>query len=239
MDLDQQIAVVMGGTSGIGLATAQLLTQHGAKVVITGRDRAKLDAALSSIDGSKSGEIVDATSADALASFFTKLGEFDHLILCVSGAEGAGSFASLDPKLLRQAFDAKFWAHFVAAQAALPTISKSGSITFVTAASARTCLSKTAGLAAINGAIESMILPLANELRPLRVNAVSPGVIETAWWGNIPQEQRQAMFAQSAAALPVGRIGRATDVAEAIVFLVRNGFMTGTVIECDGGLRIR
>ena len=84
-----------------------------------------------------------------------------------------------------------------------------------------------------------MILPLANELRPLRVNAVSPGVIDTPWWESVPQEQLQTMFDQTAAALPVGRIGNAFDVAEVIVFLVRNGFMTGTVIECDGGIRIK
>lgn len=239
MDLNQQVAVIMGGTSGIGLATAKLLTQYGARVVITGRKQTKLDAALASIDGSKSGEIVDATSADALADFFTQMGEFDHLILCVSGAEGAGPFASLEAEQLRKAFDAKFWAHFGAAQAALATLRKSGSITFVTAASARTSLSQTAGLAAVNGAIEAMVPPLANELRPLRVNAVSPGVIETTWWERVPEAQRQALFAQTAAALPVGHIGRAEDVAEAIVFLVHNSFMTGTIIECDGGARIK
>jgi NAD(P)-dependent dehydrogenase (short-subunit alcohol dehydrogenase family) len=83
-----------------------------------------------------------------------------------------------------------------------------------------------------------MIRPLAVELAPRRINAVSPGIIETAWWSTMPSERREAIFAQAVATLPVGRLGTPDDVAQAIVFVATNGFMTGTVIECDGGGRI-
>ena len=84
-----------------------------------------------------------------------------------------------------------------------------------------------------------MIPSLALELRPLRVNAVSPGVIATPWWDRVPEAFRAAHFAQSAAAVPVGRVGQPEDVAQAIVFLIQNSFMTGTIIDCDGGARIK
>jgi NAD(P)-dependent dehydrogenase (short-subunit alcohol dehydrogenase family) len=114
-----------------------------------------------------------------------------------------------------------------------------GSIAFVTAASARTPIPGTAGLAAINGALESMVPTLALELNPTRVNAVSPGVVGTPWWDSLPSEQRESVFAQIAQSLPVGCIGMPEEVAEVILLLLQNGFMTGTVIECDGGIRIK
>jgi NAD(P)-dependent dehydrogenase (short-subunit alcohol dehydrogenase family) len=114
-----------------------------------------------------------------------------------------------------------------------------GSIVFVTAASARTPIPGTAGLAAINGAREAMVPTLALELKPTRVNAVSPGVVGTPWWDSLPSEQRESVFAQIAQSLPVGCIGMPEEVAEVILLLLQNGFMTGTVIECDGGIRIK
>jgi NAD(P)-dependent dehydrogenase (short-subunit alcohol dehydrogenase family) len=102
----------------------------------------------------------------------------------------------------------------------------------------RAALPGTAGLAAVNGALEAMVPPLAVELAPLRVNAVSPGVIETPWWDGMPAEERTAMFAEHAAALPVGRVGRPEDVAQAILLTATNGFVTGSVVECNGGLSL-
>ena len=116
--------------------------------------------------------------------------------------------------------------------------SPTGSMTFVSAISARAANPGTSGLAAINSAIEGLVKPLAVELRPRRVNAVSPGVIDTPWWSWMPDDQKQSTFARFAAATPVGRVGRPEDVAQAIVFLIGNSFMTGCVLECDGGLRL-
>lgn len=83
-----------------------------------------------------------------------------------------------------------------------------------------------------------MVPTLAVELRPLRVNAVSAGVIATPWWDRVPESFRNDFFAQSAASAPVGRVGQPEDVAQAIVFLIQNTFMTGSIIDCDGGARL-
>lgn len=181
---------------------------------------------------------VDSTSRSVLAAFFLGLGVFDHLVLCVSGGKGAGGFAGLDLDQLRAGFEAKFWAQVETAQASLATLRPGGSITFVTAISARRANPGTVGLAAINGALEAMVPSLALELKPTRVNAVSPGVIDTSWWDRVPAEQRQAIFETSASTAPAGRVGKPEDVAEAILFLVKSSFVTGSVLEVDGGLRL-
>ena len=239
MILKDQKVVIMGGTSGIGLATAKLITTAGAIAVITGRDPEKLKRAITELPRTSRGIIVDAMSSDALIKFYNDLGNFDHLVLSISGKVGGGPFKSLNIELLRQAFEAKFFAYFMAIQLSLKTLRETGSIVLVTAGSARSSFAGTSGLAAVNGAIESMIPTLALELKPIRINAVSPGIIDTPWWDSWKKEQREAAFAQIAASTPVGRIGQPEDIAQAIMLLLENTYMTGTVIECDGGMRIK
>lgn len=239
MNLKNQKVVIMGGTSGIGFSTAIAAASAGAIVAITGRDSDKLKEATSKLPKTVEGDLVDATSLDALTNFYKKLGPFDHLVLSVSGKVGGGPFKNLNIGQLRQAFEAKLFAYFMAVQASLPTLRVGGSIVLVTASSARTSYPGTSGLAAVNGALEAMVPTLALELKPTRVNGVSPGIIDTPWWNTWPREQREAAFVQVAASTPVGRIGQPEDIAQAILFLLENSFMTGTVIECDGGIRIK
>jgi len=234
----QQTVVVIGGSSGVGLETVRRLAAAGARVVATGRDSGKLQAAIGGIGGHASGAAFDACDRAALDDFFGKTGPIDHLVLTLSGGEGAGEFAQLDLQSLRRGFEAKFWPQLEAAQAGARVLRKGGSITFVTAISARNALPGTAGLAAINGALEAMVGSLARELKPSRVNAVSPGLVDTPWWSRVPAALKDDLFRQQVETLPVGRVGQPQDVAHAIQFLIENGYTTGTVIECDGGLRL-
>ncbi|WP_327299685.1 SDR family oxidoreductase [Streptomyces sp. NBC_01197] len=132
-------------------------------------------------------------------------------------------------------FEGKFWPYLRLLQPALPRLRKDGSVTLVTAASAHAAFPGTAGLAAINGALQAMVPPLATELAPLRINAVAPGVIDTPWWDRVPAEQREALFEGLAAGTPVGRVGQAEDIARAIHMFALNGFVTGVVLDCTGG----
>ena len=227
--------VVMGGTSGIGLATAEACFADGAEVTVTGRDPGRLASAAGKVTGA---EAVDATSEEEVRAFFARHGRFDHLVLAVSGAAGGGPLRDLRTDDLRAAFEGKFFPHIIAARSALDTIEENGSITFITAGSARAALPGTAGLAAVNGALERAVPPLAAELAPLRVNAVSPGVIDTPWWSWLPEEQRRAQFAAYAEQTPAGRVGHPGDVAGAVRYLIGAGFVTGAVLPCDGGLTL-
>jgi NAD(P)-dependent dehydrogenase (short-subunit alcohol dehydrogenase family) len=205
-------------------------------VIITGRSKERLDQAALRIGHPVRAAEVDATNAEALTEFFGTTGTVDHLVLAASpGAIGVGPIAALDEAALRQAFDGKFFAHVKAMQAALPRMRPDGSVTILTAASARAAFPGTAGLAGANGALEAIVAPLAVELAPLRVNAVSPGIIDTQWWNAMPGDQRQAYFDAVAAVTPVRRVGKPQDVAEAIVYLAGASFVTGTVLECTGG----
>jgi NAD(P)-dependent dehydrogenase (short-subunit alcohol dehydrogenase family) len=227
-------ALVVGGTSGIGLATARRLRRGGATVHVVGRDKEKLDA----VDAGLVGHQADGGDRDAMAAVAEIIGTVDHLVVTLSGSEGMGPVATLDLDMLRRAFDAKFWAHVTTVQAVLPHLAPAGSITLVGAISAHTGMAGTAGLAAINGAVESLVKPLAVELAPIRVNAVSPGLVDTPWWSGLPEDVRQEYFTQAAAALPVRRIATADDIAEVVTMVATNPNLSGTVVEADGGARL-
>ena len=234
-----QHVYIMGGSYGVGEATARAFAAAGADVVITGRSQQRLDAAAARISPPVRPYILDATDAGAVSTFFEKIEIVDHLVLVLSpGAIAVGPVATLDEKDLRTAFDGKFFAHVRVLQAAAPHLSRDGSVTFLSAASARSAAPGTAGLAAANGAIEAMVPPLAAELAPVRVNAVSPGIIDTSWWDGMPADQKDAYFQGVAASSPVGRVGHPDDVAAAILYLAGSTFTTGTVLDISGGLTL-
>jgi NAD(P)-dependent dehydrogenase (short-subunit alcohol dehydrogenase family) len=236
MSFQGQRVVIIGASAGIGEATARAFAAQGAEVIITGRSKERLDQAAQRIGTPVRVAELDATSRADLDGCFAAAGPVNHLVLAASpGAVGAGPIAALDEAALRQAFDGKFFAHVNAIQAALPHLRADGSVTIVSAVSARAAFAGTAGLAAANGALEAIVAPLAVELAPLRVNAVSPGVIDTQRWDGMPADQRRAYFEAVAAVTPVRRVGQPEDVAGAVVYLAGAGFVTGSVLECTGG----
>ncbi|MET9489415.1 SDR family oxidoreductase [Nocardia sp. NPDC006630] len=233
-----QRVVVMGGSSGIGEATATAFAAGNAEVVITGRTQDRIDAALARIGGKSTGFRMDATDQADIEAFFAQSGPIDHLVIAVSGAAGSGPFAELNLDDLAAGFDQKFWAQVRILKAALPHLNPTGSVTLITAGSSRAAFPGTVGLAAINGALDAMVPPLAVELAPVRVNAVSPGVIDTPWWDRVPAAQRQALFDGMVATTPVGRVGRPEDIARAVHMLATNGFITGVVLDANGGTNL-
>ncbi|MBV8471644.1 MAG: SDR family oxidoreductase [Burkholderiaceae bacterium] len=238
MSLTHQRVLIIGGSSGMGLASARRLVQAGADVFIAGRDEARLQAAVASLEGRAVGIAADFTDPEALQALMIRIGRLDHLVLAAAGAAAWGPFAQLPVEAVRTALNTKLLGYWQSLQAALPILRKDGSVVFLTGAASRVAMAGTAGLAAVNGGITQMAQTLAKELAPLRVNVVSPGLVDTPAYDGLPADAKAGMFAGAAKSLPVGRTGLADDIAQGVEMLLANHFATGVLLDIDGGARM-
>lgn len=237
MDLRNQRILIIGGSSGMGLASARVLAEAGGAIIIASRSQARLDATLERLPDGVAAQALDFTDRQSLDRALAAIGALDHLVLAGAGAPAWGKFLDVDLAVFRQAIESKLIGYWNALQAALPRLRRDGSVTLLTGAASRATMPGTAGLAAVNGAINRLGLTLAKELAPLRVNVISPGLVDTPAYDAMPDEARRALFDGAAASLPVGRTGLPEDIADAVLFLVSNSFTTGALIDVDGGAR--
>lgn len=237
MSITNQRILIIGGSSGMGLASAKRLVQAGAEVFISGRDAAKLDAAVTSLGDRATGITANFTDRASLEALMRNVGRLDHLVLAAAGAAAWGPFGQLPVEAVRAALNTKLLGYWQSLQAALPILRRDGSVVFMTGAASRVAMNGTAGLAAVNGGITQMAQTLAKELAPLRVNVVSPGLVDTPAYDGTPAEAKAGMFAGAAKSLPVGRTGVPDDIAQCVEMLVSNTFATGMLVDIDGGAR--
>jgi NAD(P)-dependent dehydrogenase (short-subunit alcohol dehydrogenase family) len=236
--LKGQRVVVFGASSGVGLATAQTLARHGASVVVTARGKEEIDKAVAAIEGGQArGFAVDGKDEKGVAAFFGEVGEIDHLVIPAGATNRGGDFLdTMTQESFRATFEGKFWVQMNVAHAGGRYVRRGGSITFFSGGAAHRAMKGMVNIAAVNGAIESVVPPLALELGPTRVNAISPGTLATSYWSGMPEEQQRVIFDHAAGLLPAGRVGTAQDIANAVFFLVTTSYVTGTVLHVDGGL---
>lgn len=233
MSLENTTVVILGGSSGIGLATAKAANSEGARVVITGRSPERLQAAKASLGGDVKIVALDVVDQAGTRALFTELERVDHVFIT------AGSVL-FDPKLaaeldsVRPALDTRFWGAFNAAKFAAAKIGAGGSITFMSGAAAIRPIRGASVATASCAAVEAFARALALDLAPIRVNAIQPGLIDTPFLDTLG-DRRNAFIAEYSKRLPVGRPGRPEEVAEAVLFLMKNGFVTGITLTIDGG----
>ena len=230
--------VIIGGSSGMGLATAKAATAAGAQVIIASRSRDKLEKACGDIGGDTEALTLDVQDEAAVQAFFDRVGEFDHLTTPGNQAAG-GPFLTRDTATVRADFDSKFWGQYLAAKHGAPLIRPGGSIVFFSGIYSQRPSAGVSGVAAINSAIEGLARALAVELAPIRVNAVSPGLVDTPIFDDMPKEARDEMFQRFAAAAPLKRVGRPEEIAQAVLHLMANPFTTGSTLFVDGGYTLR
>ena len=222
--------VVVGGSSGIGLATAELVKREGADVVIASRSAARLDPVAERLK--VTAIPTDVTSDQSVAELFRRTGPVDHVVLTAAQLR-TGPFKTVAMDDVRATMEGKFWGAWRVAREA--EIRPGGSLTLVTGFLSVRPRPNSAIVSAANGALESLSKALALELAPVRVNAVSPGIIDTPIRAAMPEEARRDMLAKTAAALPVGRVGIGDDIARQILSFMANGFATGSIVYIDGG----
>jgi NAD(P)-dependent dehydrogenase (short-subunit alcohol dehydrogenase family) len=229
--------VVIGGSSGMGLAVARRCLADGARVVIAGRSRQRLEAASAELSRPHALTTVaaDITDQAQLQHLFEQVGTLTHLVVTAADLP-YGLAVTLTEDSMMRAVRSKITGPLTAAQLAAPRMPAHGSITYTSGIAAYRPMPGGALAAITNGALESMVRALALELAPIRVNTVSPGWVDTPIWDNLAAPKvKQARLAEVAARLPGGRIGNPEDIANTIAFLIGDCFVTGTVLHAEGG----
>ena len=233
--------LIVGGSSGIGLAAAALLLEAGAKVIIAGRSQAKLDsarkrfAAYSDLLEAYTLDMMDETQV--IQFFEQRIKQFDHLVISASETSLV-DFKNSEMSTVQELFASKFFGPYQIVKHAAPWLSHTGSVTLFSGAAAFKPSKETVVLGSVNSAVTFLGQALAIELAPVRVNVVSPGMIDTPAHGNMDATIRDQVFQHVASGLPVQRIGTAEEVAHSVLYLIQNEYTTGSVLHVDGGLSI-
>lgn len=226
--------VVIGGTSGIGLATAIAASKLGGKVWACGRSAEHMEKARAATAGQVQLVQLDTHDDAAMTRLFTDIGRIDHLVSAATGGTRTlKPFVEQTEEQFQAAFG-KLWGYAKVARIGAPFVAKDGSMTFVSGAPARRFKPNMSALSCVGGAVENMVRCLAVELSPVRVNVVSPGIIDTALFDWMGEDKSERVAAMTQGQL-VRRIGRPEEVASALIYLMLNGYATGTTVDVDGG----
>lgn len=230
MDVSGKKALVFGGTSGIGLATTKQLAAMGATVVAMSRDPSKAG----DLPAGASVRQCNVLDRDAVAALCKEEGPYDILVSAATGgARAAGPFMTMDMDGYKNSFD-KLWGYANVLRFGGEHVTENGAIVLVSGAPARKAKPGQVAISSVGGSVEALVRAVAPEIAPKRLNVVSPGVIDTPMFG--PDEaKRKEMTAASTAKNVIPRAGTAEEVAQAILFVIQNEFVTGTTVDVDGG----
>jgi NAD(P)-dependent dehydrogenase (short-subunit alcohol dehydrogenase family) len=234
-------AVIIGGSSGIGLAAGCLLHGVGARVVLVGRDQARLNGAVDRIRAQDGPEVLaapaDGGDEQALAGIFDRAGSVDHVLVTAGGLAGAGPLDMLSPETVRSTLHGRVWGALAAVRLAAPRLPAGGSVTLTSGIYAVRPVPGAAAVIGALGAVEALTGALAVELaaRRLRVNTVRYGSIDTPLMRGAAGISTDEAAAEAGAGMLLGRFATPEEAAATAVFLMANNYITGQVITVDGG----
>lgn len=240
MNIEGQSVIIVGGGSGIGLGIARACLQRGAHVILAGRTASKLERALDTLFDGEGGVRGRSLTADItleadVVRLFEAVSSVDHVV--VTAADLAYQpIREFDLGAARRALESKLLGALLVCKHAASRLSPRGSITLTSGVASERPLRGGSLVAAVNGGLHSFVRAAALELAPIRVNALSPGWVDSELWDGI-RIDKGAAFAAMSERLPVGRIGVPADLAHAAAFLMENEFTTGSVLSVDGGHR--
>lgn len=232
-----QTVVVIGGSSGMGRAIAGACQARGARVVVVGRNPQRLESVRSEFGSGIETVQADAADREAMERLFAGLGGLDHLVVTAADLTFK-PFLELEAHDIQRMIDSKLWGPINACQKAARHLNRGGSITLFSGLAAYKPAPGASIIAALNAGLEGLAKTLALELAPIRVNVISPGIVDTPVWSGMGDSERAKLYDSVAKTLPVGRVGSPEDLAQAALFLMTSHFVTGTVIHADGGGRL-
>jgi NAD(P)-dependent dehydrogenase (short-subunit alcohol dehydrogenase family) len=238
MSLEEKRIVILGGTSGLGFATAKAAAEEGAHVVIASSSQTNVERAKGKLPAGTEGFAINLLDEGSVKSFFDSVGEFDHLVYTAGDPLQAIEQKDMTFKEAQGFFGIRYWGAFLATKYGAPKIRAGGSIVLTSGMASRRSRKGWSVISSICGATEALGRALAVELAPLRVNVVCPGTIRTELWDNLPEAAREAMYQRAEQNLLVKHAGEAEEVAQAYLYLMRGGFTTGQVVVTDGGASV-
>jgi len=227
--------ILMGASSGIGLATAKAAAEEGATIVIVSSNQQKIDKALTELPYGSTGFVVDLSQEENIRDFFNKIGNFDHLVFSAGENLTLKNIADTDISQARDFFTLRFWGAFAAIKYGAALINKGGSISLTSGTASARPGAGWSVASAICGAMEAFVRAMAVELAPIRVNCVVPGVIKTPLWDSMPYADREGLYNYMSNSLLVRRVGEAEDVANGFLYLITQQHGTGQSLLIDGG----
>lgn len=233
-NLSGKNVVIIGGTAGIGLATAIAASELGARVWAAGRSEKNLERARAAADGRFEVRQADTHDSDSLKAIFEEAGRIDHLVSAAIGGERTlKPFLEQTEEQFKAAYD-KLWGYAKVVRSGAPYLARDGAITLVSGSPARKIKPAQSPLSCVGASVENLVRCLAVEMAPIRVNVVSPGTIDTAMFDWMGKEKAEKLNGMTASHL-IKRPGTPEEVADALLFVMNNAFVTGTTVDVDGG----
>lgn len=233
--LKNKKVIILGASSGLGLATAKAAAEEGANLIIVSSNQERIDDALKNLPEGTQGYAIDLGKEENIKNFFENIGKFDHLVYTAGENLNLTNLSETDLQETKNFFTLRYWGALAAIKYATPNINEGGSINLTSGIASQRPGAGWALASSICGAMDGLCRAMAVELAPIRVNAVAPGVIKTNLWNGMSEEQRNDFYKNVGDSLLVKRVGEAEEIAQSFIFLMKQNFITGQIITVDGG----
>lgn len=234
MDIKGTRAIVLGGTSGIGLAAVQQLASAGADVITGSRSKSNIEQAAATVGDNVTFREIDVLDREGLSTLFQEFAPFDILVnTATGGGRAMGPFLEMDLDGFQGSFR-KLWGYTNSVRLGTEHMTTSGAIVLVSGYPARKCGPGYSAISTVGNAVEGFVRAIAPEIAPRRINVIAPGLIDTPMFA-MQGAEREKFFGNATKNTLIPRAGKPEEVADAILFLIKNEYMTGSTVDVDGG----
>src|SRR5699024_1250428 len=235
VSLSGQSVLIIGGSKFLGEAIARAATKNGTKVIVGASDEARAQALADELPGAST-IYIDVTEEHSIRAAAKSLKEIDHIVVTAAAHHNV-PVEELNRDRIIDAFDAKIVGPMLIAKHFAPLLPRTGSYLLFSGIAAWDPTPGLSVMGVTNGAVSFLASHLAKELAPIRVNAISPGIIDSGTWDGLDKTARQELYEEATMGSLVGRVGTSTDISATAVWILENSYLSGETIHIDGGSR--